>query len=182
MIRVSENWDKYFLRMAREAASNSKCKSKTGKKGAVIAYGKKFVSTGYSGPPAGIPECWERIPNVFVGGQMWSPVNMWDCPRAVLSLQSGQNLDMCLSCHAEVNAIIFAYRDLSDHTLYLWSPVMPCKVCAGYIINSGIKRVVGLTATEYETNAYARVEPMFKQANVRYDIYDCIEHQGGLDG
>ncbi len=177
MTTVSQRWDKYFLRIAREAASNSKCKSLTGKKGAVIAYGKKLVSTGYSGPPAGVLECWERIPNVLVGGQIWKPVNMWDCPRAMLSLQSGQNLEMCLSCHAEVNAIIFACRDLTDHTLYLWSPVMPCKVCAGYIINSGIKRVVGLTATEYETNVHAKVVSMFNQVNVRYDVYD-----GGLDG
>lgn len=177
MMTVSQRWDKYFLRIAREAASNSKCKSLTGKKGAVIAYGKKLVSTGYSGPPAGIAECWERIPNVLVGGQIWSPVNMWDCPRAILSIQSGQNLEMCLSCHAEVNAIIFAHCDLTNHTLYLWSPVMPCKVCAGYIINSGIKRVVGLTATEYETNIYAKAGPMFNQANVVYDV-----HNGGLDG
>lgn len=176
VIEVSTRWDRYFLRMAREASSNSKCRSTTGKKGAVIAYGKRFVSAGYSGPPAGVLECYERVK--YVGEHQNLEVHPGECPRAVLyhPNSSGKGLDLCVSCHAEVNAIIFAFRDLTDHTLYLWSPVMPCKMCAGYIINSGITRVVGITSLEYEKNPLTRAIQLFRDAHVQYDVYD-----GGLD-
>ena len=175
-ISVSESWDKYFLRLAREAASNSKCRSGSGKKGAVIAFGKRFVSTGYSGPPAGMLECYERIK--YVGAHQNVRVAEGECPRAVMFPEGslGKGLEFCVSCHAEVNAIIFAYRDLTDHTLYLWSPVMPCKYCAGYIINAGIKRVVGITNKEYEIEPLSQVRQMFLDTGVQFDVY-----RGGLD-
>lgn len=42
--------------------------------------------------------------------------------------------------HAELNAILFAKRDLTDHTIYVTNP--PCSRCAGVIIQSGIGHVV----------------------------------------
>ena len=173
---VSVAWDRYFLRIAREVAANSKCRSGSGKKGAVIAYGKRLVSTGYSGPPAGIPECYDRVS--YVGEHRNIRVQHGECPRAVMfpGGSSGKGLEFCISCHAEVNAIIFAFRDLIDHTLYLWSPIMPCKYCAGYIINAGITRVVGTTDREYEMEPSSRTGLLFLNAGVQYDI-----HRGGLD-
>lgn len=174
-IEVGSRWDIYFLRMAREAASNSKCCSATGKKGAVIAYGKRLVSAGYSGPPAGILECWERFPLI---GPDHIKIPEGTCPRTVIKNGgSGKNLQFCVSSHAEVNAIIFAFRDLTNHTLYLYSPVMPCKVCAGYIINSGITRVVGITRQEYETEPIAQAYQLFLDAHIQYDVYQ----EGFLD-
>jgi len=174
MIEVSMSWDKYFLRIAREVAANSKCRSGSGKKGAVIAYGKRLVSTGYSGPPAGIPECYDRVP--YADEHHNIKVQRGECPRAVMFPEgsSGKGLEYCISCHAEVNAIIFAFRDLTQHTLYLWSPIMPCKYCAGYIINAGIARVVGTTDREYEMEPSSRTALLFLNAGVHYDIYKGV--------
>lgn len=43
--------------------------------------------------------------------------------------------------HCEVNAILFAKRDLQYATLYTY-PFMSCSRCAGVVIQSGIRRVV----------------------------------------
>lgn len=49
-------------------------------------------------------------------------------------------LDTRVVIHAEVNAILFARRDLTGCTLYVSQPT--CALCAALIIQSGITRVV----------------------------------------
>lgn len=52
------NWDKYYLDLCNTVATNSKCLSR--KIGAIIVMDKSIISTGYNGPPRGIPFCGKR--------------------------------------------------------------------------------------------------------------------------
>ena len=90
------NWDQRFLEMARLAATWSKDPSS--KVGAVITDGKRIVSLGFNGFPAGIDD----DPSIYGHRERKY--------RRVL--------------HAEQNAISFAKRDLTGCTIYITHP--PC--------------------------------------------------------
>jgi dCMP deaminase len=114
MSRGTEWWDRWFLGMAEYVATASKDPST--KVGSVIVDPqRRFVSCGYNGLPQGVEDTEERLNN--------------------------RDLKYKLIVHGERNAIIFAGRSVHGCTLYT-TPFMPCSVCAGMIIQSGIKRVV----------------------------------------
>jgi dCMP deaminase len=104
-------WDSRFLKTAALVGSWSKDPST--KCGCVIADGKLIVSTGYNGYPSGIKD----NPN------------------------DSREVKLAKTIHAEVNAILYAKRDLSGCTLYI-TPIPPCSNCAAIITQSGISRVV----------------------------------------
>ena len=106
------NWDQRFGEMARLAATWSKDPSS--KVGAVITDGKRIVSLGFNGFPAGTDD----DPSIYGNRERKY--------RRVL--------------HAEQNAISFAKRDLTGCTIYITHP--PCARCAAQIIQEGIIRVV----------------------------------------
>lgn len=108
-------WDARFIDLAAEVANWSKDPS-TPVGCVIIDPQRRIVSTGYNGFPKGIDD-------------------------------DGRLLDRTikyrLTLHAEHNAILFAQRDLSGCTLYVW-PMPPCAHCAAQIIQVGIGRVVSL--------------------------------------
>ena len=100
----------YFINMVQTVASGSHCNRL--KVGAVIVdKDKRIVSTGYNGQPRGVCN---------------------ECEK------NDKTLDTVI--HAELNAILYAKRDLSDCILYVTHS--PCAHCAACIIQSGIKKVV----------------------------------------
>lgn len=113
-----QSWDKFFLEQAWHAATKSKDPST--KVGAVIAKGKDFISLGFNGFPRGVQDLPERYAD-----------RDWKYP-AVL--------------HAELNAVLFARRDLTGCTVYVW-PMPCCARCTAVLIQSGITRVVSGRAT-----------------------------------
>lgn len=106
------NWDYRFLGMAQLVATWSKDPSS--KVGSVIADGKRIVSLGFNGFPAGTDD----DPSIYGDRERKY--------RRVL--------------HAEQNAMSFAKRDLTGCTIYITHP--PCARCAAQIVQEGIKRVV----------------------------------------
>ena len=111
------------MKLAKDISSRSHCVKK--KVGAVITKKTRVVSSGYNGPPSRTYNCDVQWPNE-------------GCPRT----KKGGCL---LALHAELNAIIFAYKnniDLKDTTLYI--TLSPCLYCARLIFSAGIKRVVFL--------------------------------------
>jgi dCMP deaminase len=76
--------------------------------------------------------------------------------------------------HAEQNAILFAKRDLTDCTIYVW-PLVPCSTCAGIIIQSGISRVVvanpakGIDYERWKESNEIALE-MFNHVNITVDF------------
>jgi len=118
------DWDEYFMRLAKVAATRSNCVKR--KVAAVIVRDKRVVSTGYNGTPRGTKNCYE-------GG----------CPRCNSLADSGTQLDECLCSHGEENAIIqAAYHGVSVKDGTLYTTFAPCLMCTKMIINSGIIEVI----------------------------------------
>jgi len=108
--------DKVFMNITKEVATLSHCVRF--KVGAVLVKEGNIISMGYNGTPAGMDNCCERD-NVTV-------------PHVI---------------HGEVNAILKAAKtgnSVNGGTLYL--TLSPCLDCSKLILQSGIKRVVYLTA------------------------------------
>lgn len=153
-----KNWDEYFYEVAKTAARNSKCLSR--RIGAVLVRDKSIISTGYNGPPRGIPRCdlrWdldEKFADKYkdqVAGKETTDI----CPRYVIGFASGQGLELCPAGHAERNTLINAVREghnAKDATLYMTCGI-PCTPCLVEIINAGVKDIVVTSLNIYDETA-----------------------------
>ena len=122
-----DKWDKRFMELTETVAGWSSCFQENRHVGAVIVLGKRVMTTGYNGAPAGIQSC----------------VDKGECLRRKLGVASGTRQELCYAVHAEQNAIIQAARlgiKIEGATLYCTH--QPCVICAKMIINAGIARVV----------------------------------------
>ena len=126
--------DNYYLGLAEAAAKRSTCIRR--QYGAVIVKNDEVVSTGYNGAPRGEPNC----------------VDCGDCQREALNIPKGERYELCVSVHAEMNAIISAARrDMVGSTIYIvgiekdgsYANPAPCIMCRRAIVNAGITRCVG---------------------------------------
>jgi len=149
-------WDGYFLRVADAVGSNSQCLSR--KIGAVLTRDKSIVSTGYNGPPVGVPVCSERyhidpmVENKVCEMDYGPDPDDLICPRYFFGFKSGEGLEYCVAGHAERNSLIQAAKNGSatlDTTMYINCPV-PCKDCLIEIINAGVSEVVCTTMDYYD--------------------------------
>ena len=114
MKRTKEWWDLWYLDLAKQISTASKDPST--KVGSVIVdNNNRIVSVGYNGFPVGIEDTEERLNN--------------------------REVKYKIVIHAERNSLLFARGPVENCTIYTW-PFMPCSVCAGMIIQSGISRVV----------------------------------------
>ena len=117
------SWPEYFFEFASLASRRSACIRRN--VGAVIVKDKMVVSTGYNGPPHGVPHCTE------VG-----------CIRDQMKIPSGERHELCRGLHAEQNAIIHAAKSgVSINGAELYCSTKPCSICTKMIINAGIKKV-----------------------------------------
>ena len=112
---ILKKWNMRFLEMAKMVGSWSKDPST--QVGAVIVDDdRRVISLGYNGFPKGVAD--------------------------------NQRLDdrkekYKMIVHAERNALLFANTSVKDATIFTY-PFMPCPICTGMIIQSGIRRVVSL--------------------------------------
>jgi dCMP deaminase len=165
-------WDKYFLGMCESAAANTQCFSR--KVGAIIVKDKSIISTGYNGPPRGVPPCDQRWdcdislmtiklhPDEDVKGR---------CPRHVMGYKSGEGLEYCVAGHAERNSIVNAAREgvgsVKGCIMYM-NCAMPCSPCLVEIINAGISEIVITKGPIYDrTSQY-----LVKQSGLKVREYD----------
>lgn len=144
-------WDKYFYNMAKVVEENSKCMSR--KIGAVLVKDKSVISTGYNGPPRGIPHCNVRLitfpADIYLSNKIYehcgeTEFELDECPRKLLGYRSGEGAEFCIAGHAERNALINAARNginTYGTSLFL-SCGVPCKDCLIEIINAGVEEVV----------------------------------------
>lgn len=137
-MRDKVKWDKRFLKLAEHVSTWSKDPST--QVGAVITDDNRVVSLGYNGFPSGIEDDW-RLEN--------------------------REEKYKIIVHGEVNAILFANRSLEGCTLYTY-PFMPCSVCAGKVIQSGIKQVI----TYHDNNprwvdSFKLTKEMFNEAGIK---------------
>ena len=114
------DWDEYFMEIAHLVAKRSTCLRR--QVGALLVLGKRILSTGYNGAPAGLAHCLE------VG-----------CLRERLNVPSGQRHELCRGLHAEQNAIIqAAVHGVAIKGAELYCTHYPCAVCAKMLVNAGI--------------------------------------------
>ena len=106
-------WDRYFMKIAETVASKSKDPSS--KMGCVIVdENKRVVSLGYNGMLQGADETKMTL--------------------------SERPMKYYFAIHSEMNALIFARRDVTGCTVY--NKVATCENCLKYCLQAGIKRFV----------------------------------------
>lgn len=116
MEKQRQDWDDYFMTIARTVATRSTCSRKN--VGAVIERNRVILSTGYNGSIRGMPHCDDA-------GHMMKNTH---CIRTV---------------HAEANALVQAARmgtRVEDATIFVTA--LPCFDCFKLIANSGIISIV----------------------------------------
>ena len=140
-MKHTDNWDQFFHNICEALASKSPCLSR--QLGAVLARDNYIISTGYNGPPKGVPHCgWERINKddflyeAFRTKFKDETINPSEtkntCPRQLLKFKSGEGLVYCTAAHAERNTIITAAKlgvSIDNTTLYLNCDLIPCAEC-----------------------------------------------------
>lgn len=113
MDKKQKEWDEYFIKIAETVALKSKDPST--KVGCVIVdKDKRVVSLGYNGMLQGADE---------------SKMTLAERPMKYYFV-----------IHSEMNALIFAKRDLTGCTIY--NRVATCENCLKYCLQAGIKRFV----------------------------------------
>jgi len=119
-------WDEIFMNETYTWAARSTCLRR--KVGAIITtQGHEMVSQGYNGSPRGTPNC----------------ADLEYCERQKLGVLSGQRLETCRAVHAEPNAIINAGRQGKNvQGDILYCTTFPCQICAGIVVNAGIKEII----------------------------------------
>jgi len=143
---ILKKWDLRFLEMARSAAGWSKDPST--KVGAIIVDDdKRVISVGYNGFPKGVTDD-ERLDD--------------------------REEKYKMIVHAERNALLFANKDVKICSIYTY-PFMPCSVCAGMIIQAGIKRVVTVENNNSRWQKdFVVSRQMFKESEIdliQYSLY-----------
>lgn len=133
-----ESKDNYYLSIAESVSKRSTCLRRA--YGAVIVKNDEIVATGYNGAPRGMDNC----------------IDTGVCDRERLQIAKGERYELCVSVHAEQNAIISAARkDMIGSTMYIvgkevktgeYADSTPCLICARMIKNAGIERVVGINS------------------------------------
>lgn len=128
--------DEYYIGIAEAALERSTCLRR--KYGAVLVKNDKIVGTGYNGSPRGEENC----------------CDIGYCEREAQNVPKGERYELCISVHAEDNAITHAgYDNANGGTLYIvgknvadgsYANPCPCTMCRRKIVNTGVKRVVGL--------------------------------------
>jgi dCMP deaminase len=104
-------WDEFFINLAKSVSLKSKDPST--KVGSVIVDEEdRVVSTGYNG---------------FIKGCDESQLS-WERPFKYFQV-----------IHAEMNALLFAKRDLKNCKIYITD--MPCDNCLKHVIQAGIKEI-----------------------------------------
>jgi dCMP deaminase len=136
-----------YLDIAKRVAQESKDPStKTGS--VIISADGSPVSFGFNGLPRGVKDTAERYNN--------------------------RDLKYAMIIHAERNSIIFGDRlAMKGGVIYIY-PFMPCSICAGMIIQAGIKRVVApFSDNPRWQESFKLSKKMFREAKVKLDIvYD----------
>ena len=147
------SWDEYFMSIAYQVATRSTCIRR--KVGALLVRDRRILTTGYNGPPSGLPHC------IDVG-----------CLREKLGVPAGQRHELCRGLHAEQNALIqAAIYGVSVKGATLYCTHYPCSLCAKMLINAGVVKVV--VAEEYPDEL---ARQFFAEAGIEVAV--CRIHGG----
>jgi dCMP deaminase len=175
-------WDEYFYTLCKAISSKSPCLSR--KIGAVLVRDHSIVSTGYNGPPRGIPHCGhdrfmkdEYLSKLITADPdyqlIWGAQDIANtCPRRLLQYESGEGMELCPAQHAEENAVSNAARigaSVIGTTLYM-NCVIPCQKCFGTLINAGIVEIVVESIEVYDKHTKFLID----NSNIKIRKFLCL--------
>ncbi len=156
---VVTKWDIRFMKIADlEVAQWSKDTSS--RVGCVIVKDRRIISTGYNGLPRG---CNDNVPERHERPEKYE----W-------------------FIHAEPNGIINAAREgVSTLGADMYLNWYPCHICAGYIVQAGIKTVYADQEPEWEDEkwgiAFKRAATILKEGGVEVIYMNYDAHRKGID-
>ncbi len=142
-------WDEYFIEIMHSAAKRATCDR--GRSACVFVKNKQVLVTGYVGSPTGFPHCDD------VGHQL----------KTVIHEDGTKTVHCMRTVHAEQNAICQAAKrgvSLEGSTVYV--SMTPCRTCAMFLVNLGVKRVVA----EKKYHAGKESEEIFEKAGIKLDF------------
>jgi len=114
--------DTLFMKIAELVAQRSTCLRR--KVGCVLVKEGHIIATGFNGAPAGISHCKK-------------------CLREKMHVNSGERHELCISTHAEMNAIIqCALYQNSPEDSVLYTTNSPCSMCTKILLNAKIFKVI----------------------------------------
>ena len=136
---ILKKWDLRFLEMSELVSSWSKDPST--KVGSVIVDNdRRVISLGYNGFPKGVADN-DRL--------------------------NDREEKYKIVVHAERNALLFANTNVKNCSIFTY-PFMPCPICAGMIIQSGISRVVSFKSNNKRWEKdFAISRKMFNEAEIQ---------------
>ncbi len=140
-------WHEYFLSIAYVCSKRSKDpNTKVGV--CIVDENNRIVSTGYNGLAKGILDS-----SIF-----WKREGLM------------KNTKYPYIIHAEMNALIFAQKNLNNNKLY--TTLFPCSICSKLIIQSGIKKIYYLSDKYKNSEDIKIAKSMFESAKVDFNFYD----------
>ena len=149
-------WDLRFTELAKLVSTWSKDPST--KTGAVIASGKRIISTGFNG----------------------FPIRMEDIEEVYADREEKYSRIV----HFEMNALLFAKESVQGTTLYTY-PFISCDRCFVYMLQAGITRFVAPIPTEEQLTrwgtAFDRVRKYAIEANVELIELDLLNPVDTVD-
>ncbi|HXY87185.1 MAG TPA: dCMP deaminase family protein [Candidatus Acidoferrales bacterium] len=150
--RISK--DEYYMTLAKTVSARSTCLRR--QYGAIIvSKSDHILSTGYNGAARGELHC------LSLG-----------CERERLKVPKGERYELCVSVHAEANAIIQAARGgASIDGAKLYVNGVPCKMCWRLIKNAGIEEVIYID-DDPESESYGRTLKTNPQSVILTNIKD----------
>lgn len=191
LIEPVGSWDEYFYGICRAVAANSKCFSR--RIGAILVRDKSVFSTGYNGPPRGVPPCdkrwfndanlleayWDRhtdprlVKEADPDGSYFRGLIKGQCPRRVLNMPSGEGIEWCPAGHAEENAILNAARmgiETKGSAMYMTCGV-PCAKCLVKIINAGVEELIVTSFKTYDQST----DFLLNTSDIKIRIFDFLK-------
>jgi dCMP deaminase len=178
-------WDTYFYNLCKAVGKNSSCLSRH--IGAVLVKDNSIISTGYNGPPRGVPHCGERY---LIDKKLREKLESVKidpdndgyhetCPRYAMGYKSGQGLEWCIAGHAERNALINAARNgikTKKCKVYMDCNI-PCTPCLIELINAGITEIIVTDISFYDSSA----QYLLENSSMKLRLYShCCSHQNLL--
>lgn len=142
------SWQDYFMGLALLSAKRSKDPN-TQVGACIVNQEKRIVGIGYNGFPQGISDDefpWENNQEDDLGNKY---------PYV---------------CHAELNAILNAKRDISD--CYMYVTLFPCNECCKAIIQSQIKHIYYLEDRGFNSTSEQASKKMLDSVGISYTKID----------
>lgn len=107
----------------------------------IVDKNNRIIGTGYNGTPRGMTHCRPTLENWRHG----------DAFQMCAGHKAPSGADLCEAVHAEQNALLQCRNPDDAETIYVTTS--PCQRCTKQLLNTGVKRIVFLKATEGQPQA-----------------------------